>query len=420
MDEASTLTMAQKIISERVGRAVEPGEIVAVKLDYVMAHDGTAPLAIKALAELGGKLAHPDRVVLVIDHTSPSPSMKISNIHSSMRRFAREQNCVFYDVGSGICHQVMVENHVLPWMIVAGADSHTCTYGALGAFGTGFGSTDIAVAMATGSIWLKVPESIKVVLEGRLRDLVTAKDAILTLLRAISSRGAIYKALEFTGSGVHTLSISSRLTIANMAVEAGAKAGIFPADEVTRMFLEEHGRGSGFRELSPGERAEYLDELELDLSSVEPMVAKPPNVDNVCPVSEVEGVEVDQVFIGSCTNGRLEDLKLAARILKGRRVKSGVRLIVGPASRNVYLKAAETGVLSVLVSAGATVIPPGCGPCPGRHLGILGDGEVCVSTQNRNFTGRMGNPKASIYLVSPATAAAAAVTGKITDPREVV
>lgn len=412
--------MTQKIISKHVGRIVEPGEIVTVKLDYVMAHDGTAPLAIKALTELGDKLANPDKVVLVIDHTSPSPSIKISNIHALMRRFAREQKCIFYDIGNGICHQIMIENHVMPWMIIAGADSHTCTYGALGAFGTGFGSTDIAVAMATGSTWLKVPESIKVILEGKLRDFVTAKDAMLTLLSIIGSQGAIYKALEFTGNGVSTLSISSRLTMANMAVEAGAKAGIFPTDEVTRKFLEEHGRGHGFRELSPGKNATYIDELELNLSSVEPMIAKPPTVDRVCSVSEVEGVEVDQVFIGSCTNGRLEDLRLAARILKGRRVKSGVRLIIGPASRDVYLKAIRMDILDMLISAGATIIPPGCGPCPGRHLGVLGEGEVCLSTQNRNFTGRMGSPKATIYLASPATAAATAIMGRITDPREVV
>ncbi len=417
MDDA---TMVQKIISERVGRRVEPGEIVAVKLDYVMAHDGTAPLAIEALRELGGRLADPERIVLVIDHTAPSPSMKISNIHALMRRFASEQGCVFYDVGNGICHQVMVENHVLPWMIVAGADSHTCTYGALGALGSGFGSTDIAVAMATGSTWLRVPESIKVSLTGKLEFPMTSKDAMLALLGVIGARGAIYKALEFFGEGVSTMSMSSRLTMANMAVEAGAKAGLFPADETTRGFLAAYGREEGFRELSPGRQAKYLDEVEINLSEIEPMVAKPPNVDNVCPVSEVEGIEVDQVFIGSCTNGRLEDLELAARILRRHGVKKGVRLIVGPASRRIYLDAARLGIIDILVSAGATVIPPGCGPCPGRHLGILGDDEVCVSTQNRNFTGRMGNPKAKIYLASPATAAATAATGRITDPREVI
>ena len=411
----SGMTMVEKIISRKVGRRVEPGEIIVVKLDYIVAHDGTAPLAIKVLEELGRPLYSPEKTVLVIDHTAPSPSSTISNIHSSMRKFARENGCIFYDIGNGICHQLMVENHVLPWMVIAGADSHTCTYGALGAFSAGFGSTDMGVAMATGSIWIKVPESIRVIMEGELKPPLSSKDAILWLLGEIGARGAIYKAIEFMGEGVSSMSVSSRLTLTNMVVEVGAKTGLCPVDGKTLAFLEEIGRSAAVDKLSPDSGAEYVDEILVDLSSLEPMIAKPPSVDNVCSVSEVEGLEVDQVFIGSCTNGRFEDLEVAARILKGKRVKA--RLIVAPASRRVYLRAARSGVLDILVSAGAVVIPPGCGPCPGRHLGVLGDGEVCLSTQNRNFKGRMGNPKAEIFLSSPATAAASAVAGRIVDPR---
>jgi len=411
----SGMTMVEKIISRKVGRRVEPGEIVTVKLDYILAHDGTAPLAIKVLEELNRPLYSPDRTVLVIDHTAPSPSSTISNVHLFMRRFAEENGCIFYDIGNGICHQLMVENHVLPWMVIAGADSHTCTYGALGAFSAGFGSTDIGVAMATGFIWIKVPESIKVVMNGELKPPLSSKDAILWLLGEIGARGAIYKALEFMGEGVSSMSISSRLTLTNMVVEVGAKTGLCPVDDKTLAFLRDVGRPAAVDKLSPDDKAEYVDEIFVDLSNLEPMVAKPLSVDNVCPVSEVEGIEVDQVFIGSCTNGRFEDLEVAARILKGKNVKT--RLIVAPASRRVYLKAVRTGVLDILISAGAVVIPPGCGPCPGRHLGILGDGEVCLSTQNRNFRGRMGNPKAEIFLSSPATAAASAIVGKIVDPR---
>jgi len=412
-------TMAEKILSGKLGGRVEPGEMVIVSLDYVMAHDGTAPLAIKALEELGRGPVAPGRVVLTVDHTAPSPSMNISNVHAGMRAFARRHGCFFYECGSGICHQLMVENHVSPWMVVAGADSHTCTYGALGAFATGFGSTDIAVAMATGSTWLRVPEAVRVVLEGGLRWPSAAKDAMLALLGDITSQGAIYKSLEFQGGGIPRLSVESRLTMANMAVETGAKVGLFPADEQTRLFLARHGREAAFKPLEPDPDAQYADEYYLDLSRVEPMVAKPPDVDNVCPVSEVEGLEVDQVFIGSCTNGRLEDLEAAARVLRGRKVRDGVRLLVGPASRRVYLEASRMGLLEILLEAGATILPPGCGPCPGRHLGVLGDGEVCISTQNRNFRGRMGNPNAEIYLASPATAAASAINGRITDPRGV-
>lgn len=412
------LTMCEKILSRKVGREVEPGEIVVVDVDYVMAHDGTAPLAIEKVRELNMKPKNPDRIILFIDHTSPSPSRDISNIHEVMRRFAREVGCKLYDWGSGICHQIMAEEFVEPYMIVAGADSHTCTYGALGAFSSGFGSTDIAAAMLFSRIWLRVPESMRIFVKREISQPVTSKDLALKIIGEIGADGAIYKALEFTGECVGKMSVDSRLTLCNMAVEAGAKAGICPVDEETARYLKNLGRSSILK-LEPDLNAEYNAELEINASEVEPMVSIPSEVDQVKPVSEVEGIEVNQVFIGTCTNGRLEDLALAAKIADRRRIREGVRLIVQPASRRVYLEALKLGVIETLIKAGALINPPGCGPCVGRHLGVPADGEVCLSTQNRNFKGRMGNPEAKIYLSSPATAMASALTGKITDPRDI-
>ncbi|MET1124650.1 MAG: 3-isopropylmalate dehydratase large subunit [Archaeoglobaceae archaeon] len=409
-------TIAEKILSEKSGCDAYAGDIVVATVDRIALQDGTAPLAIRQLKDLGmwraAKITH-----FFVDHAAPSPRRELSNDQKLIREFAAEIGAEFNPPGEGIIHQLMVERHVKPGDLVVGADSHTCTYGGIGAFATGMGSTDVAVAIALGKNWFRVPESFRVELVGELPKGVFAKDVVLKLIGDLGVDGATYKALEFHGELASKLDVDSRLTIANMAVECGAKAGIFESDEQTREFLTEMGRPEHFREVRADEDAEYEKEIRIDASNLAPMVAKPHNVDNVVEVTEVEGVGVDQVFIGSCTNGRLSDLEVAARILKGRKVARNVRLIVAPASRRIYLKALEMGLLRVFVEAGGIVIPPGCGPCVGVHMGVLADGEVCVSTQNRNFKGRMGNPEAFIYLASPATAAASAVKGEIADPR---
>jgi 3-isopropylmalate/(R)-2-methylmalate dehydratase large subunit len=412
------LTMAEKILSQKVGKTVTAGEIIVSNIDFLLAHDGTAPLAIEQFSKLEvEKVFDPSKILLVIDHAGPSPSDKVSNIHKMMREFARKQGCHFRDVGYGVCHQIVVEEFAEPGMVVIGADSHTCTHGALGAFATGMGSTEVAVGMAYGQTWLKVPETIKVEVVGELKWPLSSKDIALHVIGELGTDGANYMAVEFVGEGIEKMSMDSRLTLTNMTVEAGAKVGFCPFDKVAQNFLLAE-RGKLFGYLEPDKNANYSDEITVDAGNIEPVVALPHSVDNVKAVREVEGVEVDQVFIGTCTNGRVEDLQTAARVLEGKRVKDGVRLIVQPASRKIYLKALKEGIIEKLLAAGAVINPPGCGPCVGRHLGVLGDDEVCLSTQNRNFIGRMGNPKAKIYLASPAVAAASAVKGVITSPTE--
>jgi len=418
--ENTSLTMAEKILSKKAGRMVNAGEIIVADIDFIMAHDGTAPLAIERFSELDvDKVYDSSKILFVIDHTGPSPSDRISNIHKMIRNFARKNMCHFRDVGYGICHQILIEEFVEPEMLIIGADSHTCTHGALGAFATGMGSTEVAVGMAYGQTWLKVPESIKIELLGKLEWPLTSKDVILYLIGKLGADGADYMAIEFVGEGIEEMSMESRFTLTNMAVEAGAKVGFCPVDKKAQLFLQEE-RGKSFPELKPDLKADYADEITVNINEIDFMISAPHSVDNVKTIAEVEGIEIDQVFIGTCTNGRFEDLQTAARILKGKKVKDDVRLIVQPASRKVYLKALKAGIIETFLAAGAVINPPGCGPCVGRHLGLLGDGEVCLSTQNRNFKGRMGNPKAEIYLSSPAVAAASAVTGKITNPKEVM
>ncbi len=410
-------TIAEKILSEKSGKDCYAGDIVIAKIDQIALQDGTAPLAIRRIRELKRPIEAADRTHFFVDHAAPSPRKELSNDQKLIREFAEEIGADFNPPGEGIIHQLMVERFVNPGDLAVGADSHTCTYGALGCFATGMGSTDVAIAVVLGKNWFRVPETFRIEISGKLPKGVFAKDLILHIIGELGVDGATYKALEFHGETVDSMDMDSRLTMANMVVECGAKVGLFKTDEVTRRFLAERGREKFFREVKPDEDAEYEKELHFD-ADIEPMIAKPHNVDNVCPVSEVEGIDVDQVFVGTCTNGRLSDLEVVARILKGRRVRKGVRLIVAPASREIYLKAMELGYLKVIVEAGGTVIPPGCGPCVGIHMGVLADGEVCVSTQNRNFKGRMGNPNAFIYLSSPATAAASAIKGRIADPRE--
>ncbi len=410
-------TIAEKILSEKSGKDAYSGDLIVARIDRIALQDGTAPLAIRRIRELNRPVEAADRTHFFVDHAAPSPRKELSNDQKLIREFAEEIGADFNPPGEGIIHQLMVERYVNPGDLVVGADSHTCTYGALGCFATGMGSTDIAIAVVLGKNWFRVPETFRIEISGKLPKGVFAKDLILHIIGKLGVDGATYKALEFHGETVDSLDMDSRLTMANMVVECGAKVGLFKTDEVTRRFLAERGREDKFREIRPDEDAEYEKELYFD-ADIEPMVAKPHNVDNVCPVSDVEGIKVDQVYVGTCTNGRLSDMEVVARILKGRKVAKGVRLIVAPASRDIYLRAMELGYLKVIVEAGGMVIPPGCGPCVGIHMGVLADGEVCISTQNRNFKGRMGNPNAYIYLASPATAAASAVKGEITDPRE--
>lgn len=411
-------TLVEKIFSNAVKREVKAGDFVVADIDYAMAHDGTAPLAIEAFQEFEAKnVWDSEKIILVIDHIAPSAVESISALHKMMRAFAAQHRIKLYDVGSGVCHQLMVEEgYVKPGSIIVGADSHTCTYGAVGAFATGIGSTDAASVFLSGKLWFRIPETIRVELYGSLPRLVGAKDVILYLVGQIGADGATYKSVEFAGPVVQEMGVEGRLTVCNMAVEMGAKNGVIEADSKTRNFL---GLGGG-KEAAKGksdEDADYASKLVFDLSELAPQVACPSMVDNVKPISEVGDIAVDQVFIGSCTNGRLSDLKTAAHLLRGKRVKKSVRTLVIPASRRIYLQALEEGLIEVFVKAGCTVCNPGCGPCCGTHQGILAPGEVCASTSNRNFVGRMGSAEADIYLVSPATAAASALTGRITDPR---
>jgi len=411
-------TIPEKILSEKSKSDAYAGDIVVAEIDQIALQDGTAPLAIRQLTGLGVEVKAADRTHFFVDHAAPSPRKELSNDQKFIYEFAKKIGADFNPPGEGIIHQIMVERYVKPGDLAVGADSHTCTYGGIGAFSTGMGSTDVAVAIALGKNWFRIPESFRVELDGSLPKGVFAKDVILKLIGDLGVDGATYKALEFHGECAGRMSVEERLTISNMAVECGAKAGIFESDENTRKFLAELGRESDFREVKADEDAEYEKKIYMDVSSLAPMVSKPHNVDNVAEVEEVEGTEVNQVYIGTCTNGRLSDLEIAAKILKGRKVKEGVRLIVVPASRRVYLQALDKGLIRTFVEAGGMVLNPGCGPCVGIHQGVLADGEVCLSTQNRNFKGRMGNPNAEIYLSSPATAAASAVKGYITDPRD--
>ena len=417
------MNISEKILALASGREeVAPGEIVDARVNVAMVNEITGPLAIEAFRKIGVKRVwDKDSIVMVLDHQVPADSVESAILHKIMREFAKEQGTRLYDVGQGgVCHQVMMEKgHVRPGELIVGADSHTCTYGALGAFATGIGSTEMAAVFATGKIWLRVPSTILVHVTGKLQRLVTPKDVILMIVGEIGADGAIYKALEFAGPTVEGMSVSGRMTLCNMAVEMGAKTGIINPDEASIAYVESR-TSKPINPLRSDPDAEYEERLEFDVSSLEPQVACPHAVDNVKPVSEVEGTPVDQVFLGSCTNGRIEDLRLAAKILEGKVVKRGLRMIVTPASRRVYLQALREGLIETFVKAGCAVCNPGCGPCVGAHQGVLAPGEVCLSTSNRNFKGRMGCTDAEIYLASPATAAATAITGRITDPRSVV
>ena len=416
------MNITEKILAKASGKnTVHPGEIVDANVDMVMVHDLTGPLAVEAFKKIGAeKVWDNQKVVVILDHQVPAESIKAAELHKTMRQFAKDQKLRIYDVGrGGICHQVMPEKgHVVPGTVIVGADSHTCTYGAFGAFATGIGSTEAAAVFATGKIWLKVPEAIKINVTGKFKKYVTAKDLVLNIIGKLGVDGAIYKSAEFTGPAIKEMSIAGRMTICNMAVEMGAKNGIVAPDETTSKFLQ--GRVKtlpDFAVLKSDKDSAYEKTIEFNVADLEPQVACPSSVDNVKPISEVGNVPIEQAFIGSCTNGRIEDLRLAAQILKGKKIKDGVRTLVIPASQEVYKQALAEGLVEIFTDAGALVCGSACGPCLGGHIGLLAAGETCVSASNRNFIGRMGSTQASVYLASPATVAASAVTGKITDPR---
>ena len=415
-------TIAEKILAAHSGKdKVSPGEFLNVRVDLVMANDITAPIAITEFERIGVKSVFDSkRVVMVADHFVPNKDIPSAEQAKLMREFAREQGLVYFEVGSGGIEHVLLPEQglVLPGDVVVGADSHTCTYGALGAFATGMGSTDIACAIAIGEIWMKVPPTIKLVYHGRARKWVSGKDLILYTIGAIGVDGALYAAMEFYGEAIDALSMDSRFTMANMAVEAGAKVGIFRVDNKTRAYLKERAQRS-YKVYEPDDDAHYEKIVEYDTSQIEPQVAFPHLPSNTRPISEVGEVRIDQAVIGSCTNGRIEDLQTAAEVLKWRKVHPGVRLIVIPGSQQVYLEAMRRGLIEIFIRAGAVVSTPTCGPCLGGHMGVLAEGERCISTTNRNFMGRMGSPDAEVYLSNPAIAAASAILGRIGGPEEI-
>jgi 3-isopropylmalate/(R)-2-methylmalate dehydratase large subunit len=418
------MNIIEKILAKASNKKqVSPDDIVEAKIDVAMTHDLTGPLAIKSFNEIGAKKVwDSNKVVVILDHLVPASSIISAGLHKTVRNFVEEQGIKnFYDVGrGGVCHQIMPEKgHVRPGEVIVGSDSHTCTYGAFGAFATGIGSTEMAAVFATGKLWFRVPEVIKVDVTGKFQKLVSAKDLTLNIVGEIGADGAIYKGLEFGGSTIREMTVDGRMVLANMAVEMGAKAGIIEPDQKTLDYVEAR-TDKPVKPIKSDPDATYEKVVDVDVTDLEPQVAVPHSVDNVKPVSDVEGTEVNQAFIGSCTNGRLEDLRAAAQIIKGKKIAKTMRLIVIPASQEIYLNAINEGLIRMFMEAGATVGNPNCGPCLGGHMGIMADGEACISTSNRNFIGRMGSTKSFVYLASPATVAASALAGKITDPTKKV
>ena len=416
------MTLVEKILAAHAAKEeVSPGEFINVKVDLVLANDITAPIAIKEFEKIGVRgVFDPEKVVMVPDHFVPNKDIPSAEQAKIMRRFALKQRLVYFEVGQmGIEHVLLPEKGlVLPGEVVIGADSHTCTYGALGAFSTGVGSTDVAAAMATGDIWLKVPPTIKFVYHGSLSKWVGGKDLILYTIGDIGVDGALYSAMEFSGEAVASLSMDGRFTMANMAIEAGAKAGIFHVDSKTLDYIKPRA-SRNYQVYEADSDACYAKVIEYDVSRIEPQVAFPHSPANAKPISQVGDIEIDQTVIGSCTNGRLEDLELAARIFKGRKVHPGVRCIIIPGTQQVYLDALNRGFIETFIRAGAVVSTPTCGPCLGGYMGILAEGERCISTTNRNFVGRMGSTRAEVYLANPAVAASSAIIGSISDPKDV-
>ncbi|MFA5113307.1 MAG: 3-isopropylmalate dehydratase large subunit [Candidatus Margulisiibacteriota bacterium] len=412
-------TIAEKILSNHSGKDAKAGDIVIADLDFMIGQDGTSGVAIDSFRKMNAKkVFDPRKIAIIIDHSSPSPNEGVSAIHKKIREFTKEQGIKLYDIGCGVCHQLTPEQgHVVPGDLVIGADSHTCTYGAINVFSTGIGSTDLAAGMISGKLWFKVPETLKVVYKGKLPKGIYSKDLILNLIGQIGADGATYLALEIVGDAIDALSVDARFTLSNMAIECGAKAGLMNADAKVLEWVKQHGQKKPNPQAADKD-AVYKQVVEIDVAKLEPQIAKPHQVDNTCGVSAVAGTPVQQGLIGTCTNGRLEDFQVAAQILKGKKVKDGCRLIVAPSSKDILLAMIKDGTYQSLLDSGAVAVTPGCGPCVGTHNGVPSDGENVISTANRNFLGRMGNRNAFIYLGSPATVAASLIEGQITDPRK--
>jgi 3-isopropylmalate/(R)-2-methylmalate dehydratase large subunit len=414
------MTMAEKILAKSSGKKeINAGEIVMANIDVAMTHDLTGPLSIESFEKIGvDKVWDPEKIVVLFDHQVPADSLEAAGNHIFMRKFVKKQKITnFYDVREGVCHQVLPEKgHVIPGEVIVGSDSHTCTHGALGAFSTGIGSTDMAMVFATGKLWFKVPETINFQIEGTLEDHVYAKDVVLNIIGNIGADGATYKACEFSGDVTHKMSVSERMVLCNMAIEMGGKTGLVEPDDKTINYLKNR-TNKKFEIMKTDKDAKSLETMHVDVNNLEPQIACPHNVDNVKPISQVEGTPIDQVFLGSCTNGRFEDLKIAAEIMKDQQISNKVRMLVIPASREVYTKAMDEGLLRIFVDSGALICNPCCGPCLGGHIGLIGPGEVSLSTSNRNFLGRQGSTEGEVYLSSAAVAAVSAIHGEITDPR---
>ncbi len=413
------MTIAEKIIARAAGvEEVKPGQIHTVELDYLMSNDGTTHLTIDMYNNKlkNPRIADKDKIVFIVDHNIPAENPKTAAVHKKMREFARENGIKFFE-GKGVCHQIMFENFVEPGQLIFGADSHTCSYGALGAFGTGVGCTDFLYAMVTGKSWVMVPETLRFNLKGKLREGVYPRDLILTIIGDIGANGANYKVMEFAGEGAHNLSVNDRFVLCNLAVEAGAKTGIVEPDEKVEEFIKEHGRRADNMYVSD-EDAKFLKVYEYDLDKIEPVVAKPDFVDDVIPLSQVGDVKIDEAFLGSCNNGRIDDLRVAAEILKGRKVNPDVRFLIAPASNNVYIQALDEGLIDIFMESGAMVMNANCSVCWGSCQGVIGENEVLISTGTRNFKGRAGHKTSKVYLGSAATVTASAIAGKICGPDE--
>ncbi|MGZ7209765.1 MAG: homoaconitase large subunit [Methanobacterium sp.] len=413
------MNITEKILAKASGKKeVRPGEIIEANVDLAMSHDGTSPPTIKNFSKIADKVWDPEKIVIVFDHNIPANNIGSAEFQKVTRKFAREQGIKnIYSHGEGICHQVLPEKgYIKPGSVIVGADSHTCTYGAFGAFATGMGATDIAMVYATGKTWFMVPEGLKINVNGNLDKYVTSKDVILNIAGEIGSAGATYRTLELHGGTIDSMDVSGRMTICNMAIELGAKNGIMEPNKNTLEYLKNRGVND-FNIIKSDEDANYEQEYYFDVNGMEPQISCPHDVDNVVGISKIEGKQVDQAFIGSCTNGRLEDLRIGAEVLKGNKVHEDVRLIVVPASAEIFSDAMKEGIIDIFIDAGGIVCNPGCGPCLGAHMGVLGTDEICISTTNRNFVGRMGDPESFLYLANPAVAAYSAIKGEIANPQ---
>ncbi|MCK4382320.1 MAG: 3-isopropylmalate dehydratase large subunit [Candidatus Lokiarchaeota archaeon] len=416
-------TVAEKILKTHSKvEEISPGQFIEAEIDLIMVHEQLGGRIHKEYEKLGlDKVWDPNKIFFIMDHWVPAPTITAAQMHQDCRDFAEKYGFIHnMGMNKGICHQVLPEmGFARPNMLIVGSDSHTTTYGAFNCLSTGIGATDVSVVFATGNLWFKIPESYKIELTGKLNEGVMSKDFILSFIGEISTKGAIYKSLEFHGKGTENLSIDSRMTISNMVVEAGAKFGVFLPDKKLDIWLKNRTKEE-YSFIKPDEKAEYEKSYRYDLSKITPVVAKPSNPGNIAPVEEIRGLEIDQAFLGSCTNGRMEDLRVAAKILKGKKISPKTRMIITPASKEIYMNALSEGLIEIFLNAGAIVTHSTCGACIGGHLGVLGPDEICISSTNRNFVGRMGDPSSEVFLASPATVAASALNGKITDPREVL